>query len=202
MSASLPGSLSGGPGAPMRWFAGVPIVTNPLLLQDLFRAAVAVWVGVFFLALLVQFAFGGVPGGEEILAAFAFAGWLPLFLFCVFAVFGVVFFRNRYVALYRFDADGVYCESMVKRGGPLKESLHLRPFPVGEILEPARSVVKTLPWEEIDAVRSMEDMLVVLLKKKGGVRMRLYCPDEMLFSRVLSECALRLEEKNEGKGGE
>lgn len=195
-------TISGYSEESMRWFVGVPVVTNPLLLQDLFRAAATAWGGVFFLAILVQFAFGGVPGGEEILAAFAFAGWLPLFIFCVFLFFGVVFFRNRYVALYRFDADGVYCESMVKRGGPLKESLRRRPFPVGEILEPARSVVKTLPWEEIDAVLPMEDMLVVLLKKKESVRMRLYCPDEAHFSRVLSECALRLEEKNEGKGGE
>lgn len=188
-------TISGYSEESMRWFVGVPIVTNPLLLQDLFRAAATAWGGVFFLAILVQFAFGGVPGGEEILAAFSFASWLPLFLFCVFAVFGVVFFRNRYVALYRFDRDGIYCESMVKRGGPLKESLRRRPFPVGEMLEPARSVVKTLPWEEIDAVLPMKDLLVVSLKKKGGVRMRLYCPDEMLFSRVLSECQRRLEGK-------
>lgn len=188
-------TISGYSEESMRWFVGVPIVTNPLLLQDLFRAAATAWGGVFFLAILVQFAFGGVPGGEEILAAFSFASWLPLFLFCVFAVFGVVFFRNRYVALYRFDQDGIYCESMVKRGGPLKESLRRRPFPVGEVLEPARSVVKTLPWEEIDAVLPMEALFVVLLKKKGGVRMRLYCPDEMLFSRVLSECQRRIEGK-------
>lgn len=188
-------TISGDSEESMRWFVGVPIVTNPLLLKDLFRAAATAWGGVFFLALLVQFAFGGVPGGEEILAAFSFASWLPLFLFCVFAVFGVVFFRNRYVALYRFDRDWIYCESMVKRGGPLKESLRRRPFPVGEVLEPARSVVKTLPWEEIDAVLPMKALLVVLLKKKGSVRMRLYCPDEMLFSHVLSECERRLEGK-------
>ena len=188
-------TISGDSEDAMRWFVGVPIVTNPLLLKDLFRAAATAWGGVFFLALLVQFAFAGVPGREEILAAFSFASWLPLFLFCVFTVFGVVFFRNRYVALYRFDQDGIYCESMVKRGGPLKESLRRRPFPVGEVLEPARSVVKTLPWEEIDAVLPMEAMLVLLLKKKKSVRMRLYCPDEMLFSRVLSECERRLEGK-------
>ena len=188
----------------MRWFVGVPVVTNRFILRDFFRAMLIASAGIFSLLLLVMFVFEGIPGGEQVWVAFSFACRLAFFILCAFVLFGVAFFRNRYAVLYGLDPEGIYCESMTRRGGSLAESFQRRPFPVEEMPSPGRSAVKTLSWEKIGSVRPEEDMLTLLLKGNENILMRIYCPDMEIFSRALEVCRAMVKEKNmehgEGKG--
>lgn len=204
MIVPFPGTGSKSCGKGMRWFVGVPVVTNTFILGDVFRAVIMASAGIFLLLLFVQFVFEGVSGEEQVWAAFSFACRLAFFILCAFVFFGVFFFRNRYAVLYRLDPEGIYCESMTRRGGVLRESFQRRPFPVEEMPSYGRSAVKTLSWEKVGSVRPDESMLALLLKGNGNILMRIYCPDREIFSRALEVCRAMVKEKNmehgEGKG--
>lgn len=57
MIVPFPGTGSKSCGKGMRWFVGVPVVTNTFILGDVFRAVIMASAGIFLLLLFVQFVF-------------------------------------------------------------------------------------------------------------------------------------------------
>ena len=184
----------------LRWYTGVPIGTNPLILMDMATILAILWGAAALTVTLLQIFFGDALTALHLQGAVLFASYLVLLGGGVFLAVSFLLLQNRYIALYRFDDEGAYCESMRRGKGPLAESLHWRPFPVKPLNGPARTAKKSVPWGDIQRAELLEGMRVILLKARRGTALRVYCPD----SRICSE-ALRFAEekiKIQGKGAE
>lgn len=184
----------------LRWYAGIPIGTNPLILMDIVTVLAILWGGTALTVTLLQIFFGDTLTGVHIQGAILFASYLALFVGSVFLAVSFLLFRNRYVALYRFDDNGAYCESMKRGFGPIGESLHWRPFPVKAVNAPGRTVKKSVPWGRIQRVEPLEDMGVILLKAGRGTALRVYCPDSSIYEEALEFVREKLKRQEKGRG--
>ena len=176
---------SGNNGAPVRWFAGVPIASNPLLLRDLGLALFFLGLGSAVFVTLAQFFMGVSPGKAMFQVTATLAGYVMAFIIAAFAIGSLLFFGNRFVALYRLQYDGIYCESMRGAMFPLADFLHWRPFPASPTLNSGRSVIKFVLWDEVRSVKSHDSLRTILLQGRGGTIMRIYCPDETIYKKAL-----------------
>ncbi|NLL37140.1 MAG: hypothetical protein GX256_06425 [Fretibacterium sp.] len=174
----------------LRWYVGVPIGTNPLILMDFATVLVLVWAFAITAVVLLQLFFGHSLTGEHIQAAARLATRLVLLAAAGFAIISFLLLRNRYTALYRLDREGLYCENM-RMGwgegglGELSKSFHWRPFAVPPLRDPAKSVTKKVPWRLVDKVLPLEGTRTLLFKSGRGTAARVYCPDDGTFERAL-----------------
>lgn len=180
-----------------RWFCGVPAGTNLLVLRDLLLAAAAAWGGTVLSVAVLQLFFGRTLGGSQISAAVFLANRLVLLMVGAFVLVAFLLLRNRYAVLYRLDREKIYCESVRRTSGPVRDSLHFLPFPIGEILDSPRSATKEVRWPEVRSLHPLEGLRVILLKGGRGTLMRIYCPDRNTFEAVLLFCRDRLDGKTE-----
>lgn len=169
----------------LRWYAGVPIGTNPLILTDIGTILVLLWGAAMLSVTLLQLILGGSVEGSHVQGAAVFATYLILFVGGAFLVIAFVLLQNRYVVLYRFDDEKAYCESMKKGFRSMAESLHWRPFPVEPPSGPTRSTAKSVLWRDVERVYPMADMRVILLRRGRGTAMRVYCPDRAVYEKAL-----------------
>ena len=176
----------------LRWFTGVPVATNPLILADLGTAMVLVWAGITLALALIQFFFTSLEGAHIQWAALV-GLYMALLTGAVFFALAFLIFQNRYIALFRFDDEGAYCESMRKRGGTPREWFHWRPFPVPPLQDPPKSAKKIVPWREVTALQPMGGPRLFLLKSGRGTAMRVYCPDDGIYRRALEFAASKIE---------
>lgn len=182
----------------LRWFTGVPVATNPLILADLGALMVLLWAGVTLALALIQFFFTSL-GGAHIQWAALVGIYMSLLAAALFFGLSFLIFQNRYIALYRFDEEGAYCESMRKRGGSTGEWFHWKPFPVPPLQDPPKSAKKTAPWHEVKGLHPMDGQRVFLLKSGRGTAMRVYCPDDEIYRRALSFAASKINRAKDGK---
>lgn len=181
----------------LRWFTGVPIVTNPLMALDVLSAAILVFGGALvFIAAGQQFIGDGLTY-PALLASAAYAGYLAAAVLAAFLFMGFFVLSNRYAALYRIDYRGVYCETM--RGGKALGKgggyLAFKPFPV-EPMSPSKSGSKLLVWGDIHGLQPIASMRVILLKgPKGGTIMKIYCPDETVYQAAVAAIQAHFDEK-------
>lgn len=176
----------------VRWYAGVPIGTNPLILADVLKLLCALWCLVVPSVVLLQFLFAGSLSGAQAGAAVGLANRFVLLTGSVFFVAAFLFLQNRYVVLCRLDDEGAYCESMRRGWGAPAESLHWRSFGVKAFPEPRTSTRKTVPWADVDALEPVSGMRTILLKKGRATLLRLYCPDDALFEQALEFARARI----------
>lgn len=172
-------------GAPMRWFAGVPIASNPLLLRDLGLTLLLLGLGSAVFVTLAQFFMGVSPGKSMFQVTATLAGYVAAFIIAAFAIGSLLLFGNRFVTLYRLQYDGIYCESMRGAVFPLADFLHWRPFQVSPTLNSGRSVIKFVLWDEVRSIKPYESLRTILLQGRGGTIMRIYCPDENVYNEAL-----------------
>lgn len=171
--------------AGLRWYAGVPIATNPLILVDIGSLLVMLWGGALLFITGLQLVIGDGLQGSHVQGAAVFATYLVLFVAAAFVFIAVALFQNRYGALYRLDDEKAWCETIKKAPSSLGESLHCLPFHINPPAPPYRSVVKSVPWSEVEKVTPMADVRAILLKRGRGTAMRIYCPDGAAFSEAL-----------------
>ncbi len=176
---------SGKNGAPMRWFAGVPITSNPLLLKDLGLTLFFLGLGSAVFVTLAQFFMGVSPGMAMFQVTATLAGYVMAFIIAAFALGALLLFGNRFVSLYRLQHDGIYCESMRGSMFPLADFLHWRPFPVSPTLNSGRSVIKFVLWNEVRSIKPHDILRTIQLRGRRGTIMRIYCPDETLYDETL-----------------
>ncbi len=167
---------------PLRWFCGVPVLANPLILIDLACACVAMWFVAALLVVAAQAVFGEGPlRGVHIAAACAFAGWVSALLPAMYLCVCLLFFRRGYVALYRFEDAGIFMET-TRAGAEARGGVFAaRPFPVGECRDTGRGVAREVPWDAIKSVRELPGMRVLHLRGRFSTLARVYCPDEETF---------------------
>jgi hypothetical protein len=173
-------------GGVMRWFCGVPVLANPIILIDLFTAVVIIWFVSVLLVVGAQALLGDGPLlGAHIAAACVWATYVAAAMPLMYAVICLLFFRRGYVILYRLEENGLFMETM--RGSSLSDGgvFAVRPFPVPDQSSPARSVTKDVSWADVKAVRELREMRALQLRGRFGALATVYCPDRAVYEQAL-----------------
>ncbi len=177
----------------LRWRAAVPLVTNPLLAVEAFQFAF-VGAAVVLVTLCVGvWVTDGVLMPEGVAASLAVSGLVLLAILGGLAFVSIVFFGNRYFAVYRADSSGIYHEG--SRGRDKRESafIHWRAMPVVGAVEAARTHGRFMPWEKADRFHDLSAMRAIILKRGFWHILRLYTPDADTHERVTSYLEGRLK---------
>ena len=168
----------------LRWRAAVPLVTNPLLMME---AAQFAFVGAA--VVLVTLCVGvwvtdGVLTPGDAAASLRVSGLVFTAILAALAFVSVVFFGNRYFAVYSADLSGLYHEG--SRGRDERGGLftHWRAMPVVGEVEAVRTHGRHLPWEKADRFHDIPSMRVIILKRGFWHMLRLYTPDANTHERV------------------
>ena len=181
----------------LRWFVGVPILTNAVILIEVLLFVALLWLLAAFGVLAIQWIVAGSPA-LALPAAVSFACTLSASFALLFAAIVLLFYRNRYIALYNLDGDSISCESMMNWQGGIGESFHMRPFFVEPCYVPHRSVTKKIYWPDVTRVEPIGNMRTLILRggaRKKSVLMRVYCPDDECYERALEAIKRRIEER-------
>ena len=197
MTGKTLGDILGPPrpdGATLRWEAVVPIATNPFMLLELFQfALVGAGVAVVLLCTGVWFTEGGLALAD-VEQALAVGGMLLAAAMVGFVLMSLLFFGNRYYAVYRIDAGGIYHEGRRGRdesGGLI--SLRCKPYPVtGAVASSGGVRSRHLSWEKVDHFQDIPSMRVVILRRGRWHLLRLYTPDAETHARVTACLSARL----------
>lgn len=171
----------------LRWFVGVPLGTNPLILLDFGTLLIIAW-GVSWVALLLlQFVMGGGIELAHLRDAAAVASYLTVVFTGLYLLICFIIMRNHYAALYRFDGSGIFCENMRCHPKPLHRALiRFQPFEIEPQQTSIRSVERTLSWHEVTRIQLLTELHVLVLKGKRGTLMRVYCPNDAIFTEALA----------------
>lgn len=180
----------------LRWFTGVPIITNPLMAVDIIFFAVLVWIcGTVFVA-AGQFLIGDGLSHPALIASAAYAGYVAGAIVAVFLFVGVLL-GNKYAALYKMDARTAYCETM--RGavrGEKSAFFRRKPYPIDPLLSPTKSRAKTVAWADVRGILPIPSLRTVILKgNRGGTILKVYCPDDETFAAAVRFIIERLNAK-------
>ena len=170
----------------LRWSAGVPVGTNPLILLDFFTIMAVVFLLAWLILLAAQFYFDGFVQMQHVRGAAVVA--LDLCLLCTvfYVVVAFVALRNRYAAVYRFDANGAHCDNLKCFPRALQGAfLRFRAFPIEMPQSWSKSVDKHVPWGDVNEASELASLRVLLLKGRRGTLMRVYCPDDETYAAAL-----------------
>lgn len=176
-----------------RWQAVVPIGTNIFMLVELFQFAF-VGAAIILLSLCsgVWFTEGSVTMAE-IRAAFSVSGMALAAVMVGFIAMALLFFGNRYYAVYRIDASGVYYEG--SRGRDERKGwlcLRAKAFPVVGAVRARRTRSRHLLWEKMDSFQDIASMRVIILRRGRWQLLRLYTPDAATHVRVVEVLSKKL----------
>jgi len=170
----------------LRWFVGVPIITNILIWSDMLFFSAILWLLVVSGILTIQVVLTRTLAGV-LPAATGFATLLSACFLLLFICGALVIYRNRYIVLYSLDKNCVSCENMLKLGGPISESFHIRPFSVKAYYSARKSITKQICWADVSNIKILERLKIIALQGGGQrkhVLMRIYCPNDTIYERV------------------
>lgn len=167
----------------LRWYAGVPLGSNPLIFLDFVSLIAVVFMIGWFVVLAAQFYFDGYVAREHLWGAAVISADL-CFLFAVFyAAVCFVALRNRYAAQYRFDENGVLCDNMRCFPRALRwKPVHFRCYPIEEPKDFSKNIARRTAWADVTRVSELPELRVLVLRGKRGTLQRVYCPDEETYA--------------------
>ena len=166
----------------LRWYVGVPVGSNPLILLDFATALIVTFLLGWLVILIAQLYFDGYIGLSHLRGA-AIVSLDLCFLLCIFyAVVCFVVLRNRYAALYRFDVNGAHCDNMRAYPKALKRCfIHFRCYPIEPQREFSKNVERQARWGDVTKITELPELGVLVLRGKRGMLLRVYCPDENIY---------------------
>ena len=171
----------------IRWCAGVPVGTNPLILLDFLTILIIIALLCWGILLAAQFYFDGHVEPVHLYGAAVIAFDLCLLSTVFYAIVCFIVMRNSYAALYRLDEAGAHCDNLKCRPVSLDRKLfHICSYPVEEPNGYDRSVEKHVSWDEVANYVELRSLRVLLLKGRRGTLMRIYCPSKECYSAVLT----------------
>jgi len=173
--------------AALRWFTGVPLGTNPLILLDFVTLLAIAWVVSWGALVATQFVLGGYVDVSHYKGAAVVASYLSLIFIGFYGVICFIITRNRYAALYRCDRTAILCENMRCAPRALERRLlRFAPYPIEPVRSSIRSVERRALWKDVTKVQKIDTLRVIVLKGKRGTLMRVYCPDDRLYADALA----------------
>ena len=177
----------------LRWFAGVPVGTNPFILKDLAGTLALLWPGTVAFVAAAQLVIAGTIGLPHLAVAATIACYVVAFAAAAFALIAFPLLGNRYIVLCRLFPDAVWCESMRGRLLSLQDAFHVRPFPVEPPSGTGRTATKTVPWDRVRGFDVVAGARVIRLMGERGTLLRLYCPDDDTCGRAAAYIGERLK---------
>ena len=179
----------------LRWRTAVPLGTNPFLLLELFQFAL---LGAFIVLLTLCTGVWFMEHGldvEDILTSLNISGKILLAIMIGFIGVSIVFFGNKYYAVYHMDPTGIYHEG-TRGSDECKKMfcLRFRPFPVVGTVSATRTRSRYLPWDKVDRFQDIASMRVILLRRRYWHMLRLYTPDAETHGKVVQYLAQRLRQ--------
>lgn len=184
----------------LRWYAGVPIGTNPVILFEMAKGLGLLWCLTVAAVVCLQCFFGGELTEVQLRGAIGIGNHLVFGAAFVFFLVAFLLFQNRYVVLCRLNEKEVYCESMSRGWGPLSESFHWRPFRVERPVVSRRTARKIVPWSCLEEAYPWKGTRTILLRKGRATVLRLYCPDENSFEQALKFVGARIVRRKDTPG--
>ena len=173
-------------GAVLRWFCGVPVLANPLILIDLFSAVVIMWFVTVLLVVGAQALLGEGPLlKSHIAAACVWATYVSALMPLMYFAVCLLFFRSGYVILYRLGENGLFMETMRGTKDAGGGVFCARPFAVPDRNSSVRSVTRDVSWADVRGVRELPEMRALQLRGRLGVTATVYCPDADTYARAL-----------------
>ena len=169
----------------LRWRAAVPLATNPFLMLEVGQfALVGAAVVLLTLCLGVRVT-EGVLTPENASMALRISVTVFLALIAGFALISLVFFGNRYFAVFQAEPSGIYHEGSRGENGRTGPFLRMRAMPVVGSVKAARTRGRELPWEKADRFHDISSMRVIILKRGFWHMLRLYTPDDATHELVV-----------------
>lgn len=192
---SLTDVLTVDPKGSLKWEAVVPICTNPFTLVELTQMGlVSAGVGLVVMASGMWIVGGGLQPGDLGLMVLAAALLLGIVVGAFLAI-GILFFGNRYFALYHLTPSGIYHQGT--RGHDASGRswyFGMRPCPVTGFVAGKKTREKELPWDKVDHFIDFASMRSIQLKRGRWHMLRLYTPDEKTHTLVTAYLAERLRQ--------
>ena len=187
------------PKGSLKWQSLVPICTNPFTLVELTQMGlVSACVGLVIMASGMWIVGGGLHPGDLTLILAA-AGVFLAAVVGVFWLVGLLFFGNRYFALYHLTPSGIYHQGTRGHDRSGRDwYFGIRPQPVDGFVTGKKSQEKELPWEKVDHFIDFASMRSVQLKRGRWHMLRLYTPDEKTHSLVVAYLSERLRQVKVG----
>lgn len=187
--------LTPDPAFALQWEAIVPIATNPFIVAEICQMAfAAAAAGLVIMATGAWIVGGGLMPGDLTVMLQASAVFF-IVIVAAFLVIALVFFRNRYYALYSFTPQGIHHEGTRGRaetGTPF--TWGTRPEPVQGFVFGKSTRAKDLPWDKVDRFIDFPSMRSIQLKRGRWHLLRLYTPDSETHERVAAYLNDRLHE--------
>ena len=168
----------------LRWRAAVPLVTNPLLMVEALQFAVVGAVVVLVTLCVGVWLTDGVLTPEDVTTSFVMSCLVFLAILAGLVFVSIVFFGNRYFAVYRADSSGIYHEGSRGSDGRGGVFFHWRAMPVVDSVKAARTHGRFMPWEKADRFHDLPSVRAIILKRGFWHILRLYTPDADTHERV------------------
>lgn len=188
--------LAHNPGTTCGWEVVVPIATNPFILMELFQMCfVGAGVGLVIMASGLWIVGGGLQPGD----LFLLLGAAGMFLGAVASTFlavSLLFFGNRYYAVYNLTKTGVYYR--VTRGHDESGqtfAFAVKPYPMMGYVSGKTTREKELLWEKVDHFVDFPNMRSIQIKRGRWHMMRLYTPDAKTHNEVAAFLSAKLREE-------
>lgn len=168
----------------LRWRVAVPLATNPLLVVEAVQLAFVGAAIVLVTLCLGVWMTDGALTPEDAITSLRAAGLVFLAVPAALAVVSILFFGNRYFAVYHADLSGIYHEG--SRGRDSRGGLfaYWRAMPVEGPVKAARTHGRFMPWEKADRFHDLASLRVIVLKRGFWHILRLYTPDAETHERV------------------
>lgn len=184
------------PKGSLMWEAVVPIITNPFTLLELIHMSlVGAGIGLVIMASGLWIIGGGIqPGDVSIL--FMAAGVFLTAIVGSFTAIALLFFGNRYFALYHCTPGGIYFQGT--RGhdeSGTKFTFGAKPLLVDGAVSSKKRWEKDLPWGKVDHFTDFPSMRSIQLKRGRWHMMRLYTPDTETHDRVVAYFSARVRQE-------
>ena len=180
----------------LRWYAGVPVGTNPLILLDFATILTVAFLLTWLILLASQFYFDGSVQAVHLRGAAVIAFDFCLLFTLFYVVVSFLIMRNRYAAYYRFDKNGAHCNNLKCYPKELTKCIaHFRCFPIETPNDCIRNVEKHASWADVEHVVELESLRVLLLKGRHGTLMRVYCPDAHSYAEALDYSLTKCRER-------
>lgn len=189
--------LTSCPERTLHWEATVPIATNPFLLLEVCQMAFAAAAAGLMIMAVGAWLVGGGITPEDMLVMLQASAVFFIVIVAAFIIFALVFFRNRYYALFSLTDEGIRHEGIRGRDeGGLPFSWGIRPGPVKGLLLGKRTRAKDLPWDRVDRFVNFASMRSIQLKRGRWHLLRLYTPDAATHELAVAYLSRILREIN------
>lgn len=183
------------------WEVTVPLMTNRFILYDLLIFSGVGWSVPSMIASLAAVWLASRVDWVMIFSIFRLVAICILFFLAFFAAVGLLLMKNRFFARYVINGSGISFETARGASAGLDVaghyfSLMASPCSAGQV---EYKTSKWVTWDKFAEIRIHPGDRVISLCGQFLPMIRLYCPDEQVYSKALAICREEMERQKESR---